>query len=402
MASTIVKLKNRPTKKGECSLFLFVFHKGNKAEFSLQIKVLPEYWDNDRKMVKRKHPRAGILNGTIKRRVAVFENLIAQFELSKPDYSIKDIKEGVRQLKQPYKVDSRKVLDVLSDYVENNPENLQRTTLANYSSFIQCMKEYDQELRFDQLDTDFCYKYEKYLKLQGKAVNTIWGRMKTLRKAVSIAISKGILPNNPMAEYKKKSEESRREYLTIDELKLLESYEAEFAAKQKVLDLFLFMCYTGLRFSDICTLTQDEVVTENEVTKLHFKMDKGNEYLGIKLSSKPLKILKKYWELNLMYGFGILNESKDLQDKYSVKKEISRRNAYYNKSIKPIAKAVELEKNVSMHIGRHTFATISLSLGVPIEVVSKLLGHKSIKETQIYAKILDQSKDKAIDLWDKI
>ena len=97
--------------------------------------------------------------------------------------------------------------------------------------------------------------------------------------------------------------------------------------------------------------------------------------------------------------FPILKPELDINDPVQVKKAFSARGAYLNKILKRIMRKLEIDKSVSMHTARHTFATICLNLGARIEVVSKLLGHSDIKTTQIYAKIMDQEKDAAIDLW---
>ena len=100
--------------------------------------------------------------------------------------------------------------------------------------------------------------------------------------------------------------------------------------------------------------------------------------------------------------FPILKPELDINDPVQVKKAISARGAYLNKILKRIMRKLEIEKSVSMHTARHTFATICLNLGARIEVVSKLLGHSDIKTTQIYAKIMDKEKDAAIDLWEEV
>ena len=102
------------------------------------------------------------------------------------------------------------------------------------------------------------------------------------------------------------------------------------------------------------------------------------------------------------YIFGALNEKHDLENPIILDKEVNRKTSYFNKILKATGKTLGIEKIITTHVGRHTFATVSLSLGAPIEVISKILGHRSIKETQIYAKILDESKDKVIDQWDAL
>ena len=126
--------------------------------------------------------------------------------------------------------------------------------------------------------------------------------------------------------------------------------------------------------------------------------------LSIKLPNKSLEIINKYKPTeanNNAFIFPQLPEEIELTNAREVDTEISRATAYINKNLKIIAKKLEIEKNISFHISRHTFATRALRKGISIDKVSKILGHAALRETQIYAKIVSSELDKAMDIFNE-
>lgn len=402
MASVNIILRlSKPKKDGTFPLYLQVIKNRKPSEMSLKISLTDDEWDSSKQVVKRKNTRYKSLNSQIRNIKLQIDEIVHKFEMSDQAYVGHDI---IKSYKYPLKSESldTHLCKFLTAHVSSNPENLQINSLKAYSNLISCLSIYAPNLLFSELNDDFLFAYEKYLQSLGKATNTISGRMKIIRKSITLAINKGILNGNPIKRYKRTNEESKRDFLTLEELRIFEYCIPKTEISLKVKDMFLFMCYTGLRFSDICTLTKSDVFIDDHSIFLHLRMNKSNSLLNIKLNSKATYIYLKYKSLDSIYLFCIINEKRNLSIDQEVKRGISNRNAYFNKTIKNIAKTLKINKNISMHIARHTFATISLSLGIDIMTVSKLLGHKNVRETQIYAKVLDDSKVKAIDLWDNI
>jgi site-specific recombinase XerD len=164
--------------------------------------------------------------------------------------------------------------------------------------------------------------------------------------------------------------------------------------EQLVKESFLFGCFTGLRFSDMCLLTKDDIIREGKDVKLSFRIAKTDEPFVLPLPRPAIVLVNKWKKQSKTDNLLPILSGENTDD--ALKKEISSRNAYFNKVIKSIATRAGLKKNVSFHLSRHTFATNMLSSGAPIEVVSKLLGHEDIKTTQIYARIVDETKDQAM------
>jgi site-specific recombinase XerD len=165
-----------------------------------------------------------------------------------------------------------------------------------------------------------------------------------------------------------------RDYLTMEEIKALQQLEGLNEAVERNRDLFLFACYTGLSYSDIATLKSIHVVEEADGSCSIMKARQKSKQLSfVPLLPAAEKILKKY---------SPTGKCSDFQWKVVSNQKL-------NQSLKEIAKRAGIEKKLFMHLGRHTFATtVTLSNGVPIETVGKMLGHSTLKHTQIYAKVV--------------
>jgi len=184
------------------------------------------------------------------------------------------------------------------------------------------------------------------------------------------------LEKDPFKNYKLRFVKNERDYLTERELDLLESTSFLPIGLKRVKDIFLFSCYTGLSYIDIKELNPDQILTGIDGnTWIHTKRAKTNELLRIPLLPKAKEILDKYENEIQLTGNPL--------PVYS--------NQKTNKILKEIAKACGIHKNITFHVARHTFATtVTLSNGVPIETVSKLLGHTKLTTTQIYARVLQK------------
>lgn len=206
-----------------------------------------------------------------------------------------------------------------------------------------------------------------------KVEDSVWAYHKTLKAYCHKAMQAGLLKADPYISFNGGGHCSTTiRYLTDDERKRIEQVQLTGTA-DKVRDLFIFSCYTGLAWADLHGLGKANVVEEDGRTYVTGKRLKtGNPY-KVLLLDKPLAILRKY---------------KGALPKYS--------NQKVNMWLKVVAGAAGVSKNLTSHMARHTFATWALRHGTPIEVVSKLLAHKSVSVTQIYAELLQQDLDDAM------
>ncbi len=202
--------------------------------------------------------------------------------------------------------------------------------------------------------------------------------MERLKKMSRLAVRLEWLDKDPFINYKLKFKKTERQFLTEREIKLIEETSFKVPSYEKIKDLFIFACYTGLSYVDVQELRADHLekgIDGNDW--LYTKRTKTDESLKIPLLPKAKEIIDKYTEdPNIMASGRLLPI-------YT--------NHMLNRTLKDIAKACGIHKKMTFHVARHTFATsITLSNGVPIETVSKLLGNTKLSTTQIYARVIEK------------
>lgn len=235
-------------------------------------------------------------------------------------------------------------------------------------------KEYNRnDIFLKELNLAFVNGFEHYLRTEREcSTNTIWVYMIVLKHIISIARNSGQLAVNPFAGYLISPESKDRGFLTKEELQLLINTKMKNAQYELVRDLFVFSCFCGLSYSDVKNLTKNNLKTSFDGHLwIITRRQKTNTDSSIRLLEVPKRIIEKYK--------GYCKDSHLFP---------MPSNSSCNTILKKIAKQCGIDKRITYHQSRHTFSTtITLSQGVPIETVSKMLGHTNIKTTQIYAKI---------------
>lgn len=208
--------------------------------------------------------------------------------------------------------------------------------------------------------------------------------------ALNKAVREGIIVRNPGHDIdsssKPKTSEKARNYLTMDEIQML--INTPYRPKNHIKEAFLFCCFCGLRFSDVNKLTWGEIKTGADgLMQLETRMKKTGKELYLPLSENALR-----W----------LPERGTASDKDRVFSNLPDQACHANCPLKTLTKRAGISKHVTFHVARHTFATLILTFGADLYTVSKLLGHTKVQTTQIYAKVVDESKRKAVDLIPKL
>ena len=207
--------------------------------------------------------------------------------------------------------------------------------------------------------------------------NTAMKYLKHLKKVIHFAMELGYIDRDPFFQYKTAYKEVNRGYLTADELKRIEEKEFRIKRLDQVRDVFVFVCYTGLSYSDL------KKATTGSITK---GID-GNNW-----------IIYEREKTGVRASIPILPQAQAIIDKYSDDPECVannmllpvKSNQKLNSYLGEIAELCEIDKHITMHLGRHTFATtVTLTNGVPIETVQKMLGHKNLSTTTIYSRVVD-------------
>ena len=221
-------------------------------------------------------------------------------------------------------------------------------------------------------------QFGMYLKTEaGCGYNTTVKFLQTFKRITAMAIRNGWLQKDPFAGIKLSLKEVDRPYLTMEELKKLISHRISIDRLKRVRDFFVFSCFTGLAYADVQKLKRSEIVMTPEGPWIKTKRQKTNAMANIPLMEVPFQILNQYADLEA------------LEDNDPVMPILS--NQKMNAYLKELADLCGIAKPLSFHTARHTFATtVTMMHGVPMETVSKMLGHKNLKSTQHYARIVDQ------------
>ena len=234
-----------------------------------------------------------------------------------------------------------------------------------------------------ELTPEFIKEFSVYLSNdRGLASGTIWQRCMWLKGVVLRAHYNGKIPRNPFAQFHISPNCKEREYLTEEELKTVITHEFEDKDLSFVRDIFVFVCLTALSFVDVKELTTDDIVEVNGDKWIVSKRHKTGIPFQMKLMDVPLQIIDRYRHLQEdKLVFGKMN--------------------YWSmcKKLKKVIAACGIEKQISYHCGRHSYATMALSNGMPIESVSRVLGHTNIVTTQIYAKLTTEKLNRDLTMF---
>ena len=248
-------------------------------------------------------------------------------------------------------------------------------------------KEYNlEDLPLKEIDNEFIRKFELYLKTErGCAQNTVIRYMKAFKKVINLAVANDWISRNPFAGIRFHEKEVVKEVLTKEELQIMIQKEFAIPRLGLVRDVFIFCAFTGLAFVDVSQLKPEHIVKDSK-GKLWIRKhrQKTKNICNIPLLEIPQIILDKYKNHPICQKKGLCLPVMVNQ----------KMNSYLTE----IADLCGIEKNISTHTARHTFATqICLSNDVPMETVSKMLGHSSLKMTQLYAKVIDTKISKDMD-----
>lgn len=397
----IIFRKDKVNKKGEAPVHFRII-KDRKISYVASGIMLPEeHWDFDKNKIKKKHTNSARLNSFLANKFAELQDQVFEHDTISKSLTSRQLRD---------KIYGKKPTDFFAfadEAVEQYLENGKIGTYDKNKSIINKLREYVKEksLLFQDIDTEFLGKYEKYLrKTLGNKTNTVHKDFKFIRKLFNDAYGQGLIEHQviPFNNYKMKAERTERTYLTEEELSLVENYPATPGTRMELhRDMFVFAAYAGgLRVSDLLQLQWYQFDGQH----INFTIKKTETQLSVKLPNKAVEFINKYKPENpnkTDFIFPMLPNGTRLDDPREIDTAISRATAYINKNLNLIAQKLDLEKKISFHISRHTFATRALRKGISIDKVSKLMGHAAIRETQIYAKIVNSELDKAMDVFNE-
>lgn len=340
-----------------------------KVYFRTNLYLKPEHW-NSRNAQVDNHPQAHDLNSMLFEFILHLQAIELSLWKRGIPVTLSLLKDAIRKDK-PVNVTFPVFAKI---YVQESDRK--RSTKENLMTTITVLQEFRPGIDFKDITYTFLRDFEVHLKEKGNSVNTIAKHLRQLRTLVNEAINQGYIPSDayPFRKYKIKQAKGRKEFLTPDELKRLENLDVDKKLRH-VLDAFLFCCYTGLRYSDFCQLTPENIIRVNGKRWLYFKSVKTDVEIRLPLhllfEGKALAVLERY---DIVTDFAKIGP-----------------NSEANKYLAQLATLVRIRKHITYHTARHTCATLLVHQGVPITTVQKLLGHTSVRTTEVYSEVLSNT-----------
>lgn len=377
--------KSKIKANGTAPIYLRITIDGKPKEIASKRYIQPDKWDNKLQKASGSSNEIKSLNlylKTLEQQVYDAHHSIMKDKTAATASSLKSKLQGTeeraRMLIPIFQEHNNKVETLVGQ--EFAPGTLERykTSLKHTIEFLQ-WKYATSDIDIKDIDHAFITEYEFFLRSVRKcANNTAVKYIKNFKKIVKLCISNGWLDKDPFVNYKAKIREVERAFLSQEEIQTI--YEKEFVTERlnQVKDIFIFACFTGLAYIDVKQLTLSNISMGIDGGKWIFTHRQKTETASrIPLLPIPEELIQKY-----AAHPQCINENKLLP---------VLSNQKMNSYLKEIADVCSIQKELTFHIARHTFATtVTLTNGVPIESVSKMLGHTNIKTTQHYAKILDK------------
>lgn len=379
--------RSRLLKSGEAAIFMRIICNGTRIETNTDKTIEPNLWNQAKERAKGNSKKALDLNNFID------DTEIRMFQLFQEMQQDGSVITATELYNRFFNIGPHKKVErmIIGTFHEHNQEcralmgrDFELGTIKKYETVTRLLQRYIKkkyeayDLPLTSLDRDFIHGFEMYLKIdREQQQNTVARYMKAVKKITNRALANEWITKNPFAGIKVKTVQTDPTFLSLHELHLI--YEHPFTgALDVVRDMFIMAAFTGLAFIDISNLRKEHVVSDND----------GNMWIR-----KPRQ------KTEVVQNIPLLDIPKAILKKYEGNKKAAKKgtllpvpcNQVMNRYLKEIGTICGIEKTLTTHVARHTYATVTLSQGVRIENVSKMLGHTSIKMTQHYARVLDSS-----------
>lgn len=377
--------KSKADVNKKANIYLRITVNGKRSELSIGRKVDFNKWNSGTNRVRGFSKEAQEINQYID----LITNKINKIQRNFVELGVSYTSKNIRDKYQGKDEDQKMILKIFQDH-NNQVEKLvgkefAQGTALRYKTAKSHLEEFIKfEFKLDDIpvrdvDYNFITGFEYFLKTEKNcAHNTAIKYITNFKKIIRIAYANNWITKDPFFNWKARLKIVVREFLSEEEIQTLVEKDFFLPRLDRVKDLFLFSCYTGLAYSDVKKLTKDSIVIGIDGDKwINTKRTKTNTVSNIPILSVAASIIEKY------------ANHIDVVESTRLLPVLSNQNM--NAYLKEIADLCGITKNLTFHLARHTFATtVTLTNGVPIESVSKMLGHSSLKTTQHYAKILDR------------
>lgn len=381
--------RERVNKNGTLPIYSRITINGERAQFVIQRTIEESLWDNGRGQAKGFSKEAREVNDYldfIKSKLREHRIYMEERNEEITAFSLKEKYMGIdsksKTILEIFKEHNEKCLGLMNKDFAPATVLRYETTYRHLENFIKTKyKRFD--LSVNEITPMFVSDFEYYFKVNRKCNhNTTIKYIKNFKKIVLIAIANGWMKNNPFSNIKYHFDDVDMAYLTEEELRKVMEREFKIERLQQVRDVYLFCCFTGLAFVDVKNLSYKDIEEKDGQYWIRKKRQKTKNWCNIPLLEPAVNLMNKYRK----HPFCIKNEL------VLPVSSCQKMNAYLGE----IADICEINKHLSTHTARHTFATtVTLSNHISMEVVSKMLGHSSINMTKKYARVVDDliSKD---------
>ncbi len=398
MATVKLILKhNKKEPSGLVPLYIRIIHHRKSKHISLGIKVNPiKDWDAKRQRVKKSFSNANRVNNYIANKLAEAEAYALDLSTKSKSITARRIKEEIiGRPPESYILFAEKLIKRLK-------QSDQERTAIRYQCVINKLERFlgSKDFTFDDFTVPFLHDYEAHLKSIGNHVNTVHTNLKTLRAILYIAIREDRFPQekNPFFRFKLKTAPTKKERLTMEEIDKLAALELD---KDSILfhcrNVFLFSFYcAGIRIGDIFQLKW-----QNVAANLDYQMGKTQQFRRLKIVRQAQAILDLYRTDNINpegFVFPFLCDDTDYSDAEFLMRRLASKTTTINCYLKKLAVRAGINKTITSHIARHSFADVARQRGMKLYDISKALGHSSLSITETYlSNFDDRSLDSAMD-----
>ena len=387
--SVLFWLYSSRSKNGKAPIYARISVNGKKLNISLKRRISINEWDSNKQRVKNSSIHAKSTNQYLDEFYSGLFQSFQQLRIEGKHITPHSVK--ARFMDEEVENQHFTMRDLVSYHNSNMFPKLHGNTSRLYLTsqkyiFLFLKKKLKlEDIGLDELNYKFILDFENFLRKHKpnhyqKQIgnNAVMKHIQRLRKMVSLAYRLEWIDKDPFRQFKQRLTPTNREYLGAEELQAIEELELQSKRLKTVRDLFVFSCYTGVCYTDLMLLTEDNVVMGlDKKYWIITKRQKTHNPVKIPLLKKALDLIGQY----KVDSRSVINNT--LFPRISNQKM----NAY----LKEIASEAKIKKNLTFHMARHTFATtVTLTNGVPIETISKMLGHRKLTTTQIYAKVLER------------
>lgn len=361
--------KKTATKKHKASVQIEVLSERKRKYIGTGVKLYSDQWDERKKVINSMQMLE--LNRALDEQIRIIQDWVNELIRKREPFDFEKLERFIK-----FSNKSENFIEFIERRIEER-QDITESTKKTHRTFSESLRLFERITYFSDLTKENITIYDDWLHEKGYSQPTVHNYHKRMKRYINEAIKFELIDKDPYSGlHFERGKHQIRKYLTEDELKKI--IEAEIPSKtvRQVRDLFVFQAYTGISYADLAKFDfKKDIAKKNGKMVIHDVRQKTEETYFIVLLSPALEVLERY-----NFILPVIS------------------NQQYNLRLKIVADYAKIDKNLTVHMARHTFATMCLNNGVKIENVSKMLGHSNIKTTQEYAKVLNSEVEKSFDL----